>query len=133
MHGLFRAENLGAVAVGGLCLSVPVEDGVMKITVWPDATGRKVLGYLFTQEADVSITELKKKKIASIQGADALVGERHLASQAEARYTVIYQPSAGPESPFSLPFYSHQKQWLRKFVSGYESITARELTPSEVL
>lgn len=26
MHGLFRAENLGAVAVGGLCLSVPEEN-----------------------------------------------------------------------------------------------------------
>lgn len=59
-----------------------------------------MLGYLFTQEADVRITELKKKKIASIQGADALVGERHLALQAEAGYTVSTNPVLVQSHPF---------------------------------
>lgn len=52
-HCLLRAENLEAVMGEGFCLSVPVGDGVLKITLWPDATGEKVPGYLFTQGADV--------------------------------------------------------------------------------
>ncbi|KAI4535832.1 hypothetical protein MG293_014159 [Ovis ammon polii] len=41
-HCLLRAENLEAVMGEGFCLSVPVGDGVLKITLWPDATEKEV-------------------------------------------------------------------------------------------